>query len=119
MVGAARFAGESGPSMGRLVGVDLARALAVFGMFAVHVGPIEAAPGDVGGWFRSLSEGRPSALFAMLAGFSLMLIAGRFEPKTGVAGRQAKLRSHAARLRAGIRGRSDTHDRSAWGSDLG
>jgi uncharacterized membrane protein YeiB len=78
--------------MGRLVGVDLARALAVFGMFAVHVGPIEASQADVGGWFRSLSEGRASALFAMLAGFSLMLIAGRFEPKTGVAGRQAKVR---------------------------
>jgi uncharacterized membrane protein len=66
----------AGPSMGRPLGVDLARALAVFGMFAVHVGPIEAAPGDVGGWLRSLSEGRASALFAMLAGFSLMLIAG-------------------------------------------
>lgn len=78
--------------MGRLVGVDLARALAVFGMFAVHVGPFEAARGDVGGWFRTVSEGRASALFATLAGFSLMLIAGRFEPKTGLAGRQAKAR---------------------------
>jgi uncharacterized membrane protein len=83
---------EAGPSLGRLVGVDLARALAVFGMFAVHVGPIEAAAGDVGGWLRSLSEGRASALFATLAGFSLMLIAGRFAPKTGLAGRQAKAR---------------------------
>jgi uncharacterized membrane protein YeiB len=85
-------AGAPGPSMGRLVGVDLARALAVFGMFAVHVGPFEAARGDVGGWIRTLSEGRASALFATLAGFSLLLIAGRFEPKTGVVGRQAKLR---------------------------
>ena len=78
--------------MGRLVGVDLARALAVFGMFAVHVGPFEAARGDVGGWIRTLSEGRASALFATLAGFSLLLIAGRFEPKTGPAGRQARIR---------------------------
>ncbi|TDC36899.1 DUF418 domain-containing protein [Micromonospora sp. KC213] len=92
-------AGGSGPSMGRLVGVDLARALAVFGMFAVHVGPFEAAPGDVGGWVRTLSEGRASALFATLAGFSLMLIAGRFEPRTGLAGRQAKARIV---IRAGI-----------------
>lgn len=82
----------SGPSIGRLVGVDLARALAVFGMFAVHVGPFEAPRGDIGGWIRTLSEGRAAALFATLAGFSLMLIAGRFEPKTGVAGRQAKAR---------------------------
>jgi len=78
--------------VGRLVGVDLARALAVFGMFAVHVGPFEAARGDVGGWIRTLSEGRASALFATLAGFSLLLIAGRFEPKTGPAGRQARIR---------------------------
>ncbi|TDC44909.1 DUF418 domain-containing protein [Micromonospora sp. KC207] len=85
-------AGEHGPSTGRLVGVDLTRAFAVFGMFAVHVGPFEAARGDIGGWIRSLSEGRASALFATLAGFSLMLIAGRFEPKTGLAGRQAKAR---------------------------
>jgi uncharacterized membrane protein YeiB len=78
--------------VGRLVGVDLARALAVFGMFAVHVGPFEAARGDVGGWVRALSEGRASALFATLAGFSLMLIAGRFAPKTGPDGRQARAR---------------------------
>ncbi len=84
-------AGDADPSA-RLVGVDLARALAVFGMFAVHVGPFEAAPGDVGGWIRRLSEGRASALFAVLAGFSLMLITGRFEPKTGLAGRRATLR---------------------------
>jgi uncharacterized protein len=31
-------------------------------------------------------------LFATLAGFSLMLIAGSLEPKTGLAGRQAKAR---------------------------
>jgi uncharacterized membrane protein YeiB len=41
---------------------------------------------------RNLAEGRSSALFATLAGFSLMLIAGRLEPKTGLAGRQAKAR---------------------------
>jgi uncharacterized membrane protein YeiB len=80
------------PSTARLVGVDLARALAVFGMFAVHVGPFENGRGDIGGWIRSLSEGRASALFATLAGFSLMLIAGRFEPKTGPEGREAKAR---------------------------
>jgi len=79
-------------STGRLVGVDLARALAVFGMYAVHVGPPSDAVGGVGGWLLQLSEGRASALFATLAGFSLMLIAGRREPKTGLAGRQAKIR---------------------------
>ncbi|MGN7133090.1 DUF418 domain-containing protein [Rhodococcoides corynebacterioides] len=80
------------PSSVRLVGIDLARALAVFGMFAVHVGPPAAAVGGLGGWLLGLSEGRASALFAVLAGFSLTLIAGRRRPKTGVDGRRAGAR---------------------------
>jgi len=83
---------EPGPSVARLVGVDLARALAVFGMFVVHIGPSASAVDGVGAWVRGLAEGRSSALFATLAGFSLMLIAGRLEPKTGLAGRRAKAR---------------------------
>ncbi|MFI6317162.1 DUF418 domain-containing protein [Nonomuraea sp. NPDC050556] len=75
------------PSTGRLVGVDLARALAVFGMYTVHVGPPLEAVDGVDGWLRYLADGRSSILFATLAGFSLMLIAGRREPKPG---RQAK-----------------------------
>lgn len=78
--------------MGRLVGVDLARALAVFGMYVVHLGPSTTNANGVGAWVRHLAEGRSSALFATLAGFSLMLIAGRLEPKTGLAGRQARAR---------------------------
>jgi uncharacterized membrane protein YeiB len=83
---------EPGPSAGRLVGVDLARALAVFGMFVVHVAPSAEDVGGFGGWLLELTEGRSAILFATLAGFSLMLIAGRREPKTGRAGRQAKAR---------------------------
>ncbi|GAB2857297.1 heparan-alpha-glucosaminide N-acetyltransferase domain-containing protein [Lentzea nigeriaca] len=78
--------------MGRLVGVDLARALAVFGMYVVHLGPSATNAEGVGAWVHHVAEGRSSALFATLAGFSLMLIAGRLEPKTGLAGRQAKAR---------------------------
>lgn len=81
-----------GPSVGRLVGVDLARALAVFGMYIVHLGPPLSATDGAAGWVRYLAEGHSSVLFATLAGFSLMLIAGRREPKTGLAGRQAKAR---------------------------
>ncbi|WP_432157280.1 MULTISPECIES: DUF418 domain-containing protein [unclassified Streptomyces] len=80
------------PSTGRLVGVDLARALAVFGMYVVHIGPPLEATAGVGTWVRFLADGHSSVLFATLAGFSLMLIAGRREPKTGLAGRQAKAR---------------------------
>ncbi|MDX2678188.1 DUF418 domain-containing protein [Streptomyces sp. NY05-11A] len=85
-------AASSGPSMGRLVGVDLARALAVFGMYVVHIGPPLSATHGVASWIRYLADGHSSVLFATLAGFSLMLIAGRREPKTGLAGRQAKAR---------------------------
>ncbi|MDX3524300.1 DUF418 domain-containing protein [Streptomyces scabiei] len=81
-----------GPSMGRLVGVDLARALAVFGMYIVHIGPPLSATTGVASWIRYMADGHSSVLFATLAGFSLMLIAGRREPKTGLAGRQARAR---------------------------
>ena len=76
------------PGVGRLVGLDLARGLAVFGMYAVHVGP---APGQGGviGFLMELAQGRSSALFAVLAGFAVALITGRRTPKTGLAGRQA------------------------------
>ncbi|MER6134413.1 DUF418 domain-containing protein [Streptomyces sp. NPDC001815] len=84
-----RGASASGvPGAGRLVGLDLARGLAVFGMYAVHVGP---APGQDGviGFLMELAQGRSSALFAVLAGFAVALITGRRTPKTGLAGRQA------------------------------
>ncbi|MFB6722994.1 DUF418 domain-containing protein [Kribbella sp. NPDC056345] len=88
----AQPAAPPGTSTTRLVGIDLARALAVFGMYAVHVGPPLSATQGFGHWVRYLVDGRSSVLFATLAGFSLMLIAGRRQPKTGVAGRQAKAR---------------------------
>lgn len=78
--------------MRRLVGVDLARAIAVFGMYVVHIGPPLSATDGVGSWIRYLADGHSSVLFATLAGFSLMLIAGQREPKTGLAGRQARAR---------------------------
>jgi len=81
-----------GASTGRLVGVDLARALAVFGMYIVHIAPPLSATHGVASWVRYMADGHSSVLFATLAGFSLMLLAGRFEPKTGPAGRQARAR---------------------------
>ncbi|MFF4255564.1 DUF418 domain-containing protein [Streptomyces sp. NPDC001663] len=76
------------PSTGRLVGIDLARGLAVLGMYAAHVGPDPTMGGPLG-FVLELARGRASALFALLAGFSLILITGRPEPRTGRAGRQA------------------------------
>ncbi|WP_406335458.1 DUF418 domain-containing protein [Streptomyces sp. NBC_00203] len=74
--------------LGRLIGVDLARGLAVFGMYAAHLGP-DPSQGGTTGFFMELAHGRSSALFAFLAGFSIVLITGRRTPKTGRAGRQA------------------------------
>ncbi|MGV2922156.1 heparan-alpha-glucosaminide N-acetyltransferase domain-containing protein, partial [Streptomyces alfalfae] len=82
----------AGVAPGRLIGLDVARALAVFGMYIVHIGPSLSATDGVGSWVRYLADGHSSVLFATLAGFSLMLIAGRREPKTGLAGRQARAR---------------------------
>ena len=76
------------PDTGRLIGLDLARGLAVFGMYAVHVGP-PPGQGGVIGFLMELAQGRSSALFAVLAGFAVALITGRRTPKTGLAGRQA------------------------------
>ncbi|MYW02867.1 DUF418 domain-containing protein [Streptomyces sp. SID3343] len=59
----------------RIVGVDLARALAVLGMFASHVGPDPEAGGV--NTILHAASGRASALFAFLAGVSLVLMSGR------------------------------------------
>ncbi|MFF5365216.1 DUF418 domain-containing protein [Streptomyces scabiei] len=76
------------PGVGRLIGLDLARGLAVFGMYAVHVGPAPSQGGVIG-FLMELAQGRSSALFAVLAGFAVALITGRRTPRTGLAGRQA------------------------------
>ncbi|MDX3729284.1 DUF418 domain-containing protein [Streptomyces caniscabiei] len=80
--------GTTRPLAGRLIGVDLARGLAVFGMYAAHVGP-DPSDGGTTGFLVELAHGRASALFAFLAGFSIILMTGRRAPKTGRAGRQA------------------------------
>ncbi|GAA0476968.1 hypothetical protein GCM10010361_46820 [Streptomyces olivaceiscleroticus] len=58
------------------------------GMYATHVGP-DPDRGGVTGFVCELATGRSSALFALLAGFSLTLITGRPQPRTGRPGRQA------------------------------
>ncbi|MFF4762020.1 DUF418 domain-containing protein [Streptomyces sp. NPDC001292] len=79
------------PSTGRLIGIDLARGLAVFGMYSAHVGPDVTVGGPVG-FLLETARGRSSALFALLAGFSLIIMTGRPRPRTGRAGRQAVVR---------------------------
>jgi uncharacterized membrane protein len=81
---------------GRLVGLDVARCLALLGMVATHVLPEFTPEGEltVGQW---LAGGRASALFAVLAGISLALMTGAREP---VHGSERTLRSVGLALRA-------------------
>lgn len=75
--GAGRPAGAGGTAYpSRLLGVDLARLLALLGMFAAHL--TEPTPGDGPGGVDALFQvvaGRSSALFALLAGVSLGIVA--------------------------------------------
>jgi uncharacterized membrane protein len=66
---------------GRVVGVDAARCLALVGMMATHV-----LPGTTDGVVplaHQVAGGRASALFAVLAGVSLVLLAGTRAPLRG------------------------------------
>ncbi|MBF4632839.1 DUF418 domain-containing protein [Agreia pratensis] len=75
----------------RIRGIDLARGLALFGMFAAHVGPSS----DVGGLTGALmfaASGRSSILFATLAGLSLALLSGGATPPGASDPRRTRLR---------------------------
>ena len=75
---------------GRVVGVDVARALALFGMMATHL-----LPGRMSNevpWAQQIAGGRASALFAVLAGVSIALVSGRTEPLRGRERRAASVR---------------------------
>ncbi len=69
---------------GRVTGVDVARGIAVLGMFTAHVGVTDDDLGSVTGWL-SLAHGRSSILFALVAGVSLALVTGRERPLEGEA----------------------------------
>lgn len=58
----------------RLPGIDLARGLAVFGMFAAHLAVITPLEWGRGETWLGIVEGRSSILFATLAGVSLALV---------------------------------------------
>jgi len=68
-------------SEGRVVGLDVARALALVGMMATHILPA-FEDGEVT-FSQQLAGGRASALFAVLAGTSIALMSGRTTPQHG------------------------------------
>lgn len=70
------------PAVVRLVGLDVARCLALLGMVAAHVLD-DRGPDDDLTLTAQLVDGRASALFAVLAGVSLALMSGRTTPPAG------------------------------------
>lgn len=61
----------------RILGLDVARGIAVLGMAAAHIAVTDAFEwGDPGTW-TDLVNGRSSILFALLAGVSIALMTGR------------------------------------------
>ncbi len=68
----------------RLVGLDVARCLALLGMVCTHVLVPFTTEGEIS-WTQDLAGGRASALFAVLAGVSLALLSGRRTPPAGRA----------------------------------
>ena len=95
----------------RLVGVDIARCLALLGMMATHIlpnvdpssftlccGSLSTAPPLVP-WHQQIAGGRSAALFAVLAGVSLALVTGREQP---LRGRRLAAARVGIALRAGV-----------------
>jgi hypothetical protein len=64
---------------GRMVGLDVARCLALLGMVAVHVLPGDGSAGGLD-TLHDVARGRASALFAVLAGVTLALVTGGERP---------------------------------------
>lgn len=67
----------------RAAGIDLARGLAVIGMFAAHLLVIPAFDWQTPSTWVDVVNGRSSVLFATLAGVSIGLVSGRTEPFEG------------------------------------
>ncbi|MCI2416218.1 DUF1624 domain-containing protein [Saccharopolyspora sp. K220] len=82
----------------RLVGIDIARFFAVFGMFCIHFG-VPFAHGMPEVRVAQFASGRSTALFILLAGVSLAMLSGRSVPPTGAALRQVHVQIAA---RAGL-----------------
>jgi len=80
------------PGTSRIIGIDLARGLAVLGMFVAHLGVSEAFDWGTPATWQDLVNGRSSILFATLAGVSIALISGRRTPLDGLELLQARTR---------------------------
>lgn len=77
---------------GRLAGVDLARGLAVLGMFAAHLIALPDFSWEDPATWLDVASGRSSILFATLAGLSIGLVTGGSAPVAGADLQQARVR---------------------------
>src|SRR5215213_7671585 len=82
---------------GRVVGIDVARCVALLGMIATHVLPSADENGVTVA--QQVAGGRASALFAVLAGVSLALMSGGTTP---VHGDERRAVSAGLAVRAGL-----------------
>src|SRR5690606_4926128 len=64
----------------RLIGIDTARAIALFGMMIAHTGFIAAEQGWIANTLVTLSDQRSRLLFAICAGLGLGLLTGGVRP---------------------------------------
>ncbi|MGU3356378.1 heparan-alpha-glucosaminide N-acetyltransferase domain-containing protein [Microbacterium sp. M4A5_1d] len=90
-----RFVGNRWRYFGRpprLMGIDVARGLAIFGMIGAHVGISWMVAGPDGPDLAAIVQGRSSILFAVVAGISVALATGREQLPRGEALRSARLR---------------------------
>jgi uncharacterized membrane protein YeiB len=63
---------REGPVRPRIQGIDLARALAILGMLAVHIGPTDID--GLAGTLYALPHGRAAILFGLVAGVGVSLL---------------------------------------------
>lgn len=80
-----------GAGADRIGGLDLARGLAVLGMFGAHLRIGDELTSDPSTW-AAVVDGRSSILFATLAGISIALLSGRTVPDDGIDLVRARLR---------------------------
>jgi uncharacterized membrane protein YeiB len=80
----------------RILGVDMARGLAMLGMFGAHVG-VTGPDVDIANpaTYLAVVHGRSAVLFALLAGVSIAILSCRSTPLTGVGLVQARTRIFA------------------------
>ncbi|MBB2976100.1 hypothetical protein FHX49_001670 [Microbacterium endophyticum] len=76
----------------RLGGIDLARGLALIGMFAAHLLTIDAFDAAEPETWLDVVNGRSAILFATLAGVSIALVTGGATPVVGLARKIARQR---------------------------